>query len=147
MNQSRFHGISSLVLAGIAITLGAVSIYRASPWLALGYGILGALASFAVLFAYCAKCPGREHCAHVLPGRAAGLFRRKTAPYTAWEYAAMAAGLGVIIFAPQPFLLPYPASLAAFWTLCAIAVIQIRMKVCSACANEHCPLRNTGGSR
>lgn len=147
MNQSRFHGITSLILMGIAVALGAVSIFRASPWLALGYGILGAIASFGVVFAYCAKCPARENCAHILPGRAARLFRRKEAPYAPWEYAAVAAGLAVILIGPQPFLLRDPPFLAAFWALCTLAVIQIRAKVCRACANENCPLRKTGGHR
>lgn len=47
--NTRFHGVTSLTLVGIAIALAAVAIFQASLWLGIGYLILCGIASFVVV--------------------------------------------------------------------------------------------------
>ena len=66
MTKSQFYGVTSLILVGIAIVLGIVAIFQASLWLGIGYLLLSGIAAFVVIYAYCAKCPRKAQCAHVL---------------------------------------------------------------------------------
>ena len=67
--NTRFQGVTSLTFVGIAIALAAVAIFQASLWLGIGYLILCGIASFVVVYSYCAKCLCKAHCVHVLPGK------------------------------------------------------------------------------
>jgi hypothetical protein len=40
---------------------------------------------------------------------------------------------------PQAWLWRHTTALIAFWGLMALAVVDIRVKVCKACDNKHCP--------
>ena len=77
MTKSQFYGVPSLILVGIAIVLGVVAIFQASLWLGIGYLLLSGIAAYVVIYAYCAKCPSKAQCAHVLPGKAALAIQRK----------------------------------------------------------------------
>ncbi|MBN1438855.1 MAG: hypothetical protein JW929_05530 [Anaerolineales bacterium] len=136
----RVHGILSLAFAGTAVGLGAAAVFRASIWFGVCYLLLCPAAMSVVLFAYCAKCPCKGGCAHVLPGKAAALFRRRPGPYSAAEIAALCASLLLLTAIPQPFLWRHPAWLAVFWVLMGVAAVQIRGAVCRACGNLYCPI-------
>jgi hypothetical protein len=140
MTKTQFYGVTSLILVGIAIVLAAVAIFQASLWLGIGYLLLCAVASAVVIYAYCAKCPSKAQCAHVLPGKAALAIQRKPGPYSTAETFSLVTALLLLLGLPQLVLWKNPVLLLAFWVLCGIAVTQVRSVVCVACRNVYCPL-------
>jgi len=136
----RFHGITSILLVAVAIAIAAVATFRASWVLGVVYLALCAVSLLTIVYAYCAKCPCKEHCAHVLLGKAAMAFDRQPGPYTATEIGALILAGLLLIGLPQCWLWRYTGLFVAFWVLNAIAVTQIRIVVCPACDNTHCPL-------
>ena len=143
MTKSQFYGVTSLILVGIAIVLGVVAIFQASLWLGIGYLLLSGIAAYVVIYAYCAKCPSKAQCAHVLPGKAALAIQRKPGPYSTAETLSMVTALLLLLGLPQLVLWKNPLLLVSFWVLCGIAVTQIRSVVCLACRNVYCPLKQT----
>ncbi len=140
MTTGRFHGVTSLLWVGIAIGLAAVVLFRESVLLGVVYLAICAAGGTAVLYAYCAKCPCKVHCGHVLPGIMATRFDRTPGPYTPAEYAVVGIGLALILALPQVWLWQSPAVFAIFWVLTGIGLAQIRAFVCRACHNAYCPL-------
>lgn len=137
----KFHGITSVIWAGIAIVLAAVALFSFS-WIAGAIYLAGlVIGALLILWSYCAKCAGRDDCAHVLPGRAASIFKRQPGPYTATEFRMMYLGLVLLLALPQIWLWRSPALLIAFWLLLGVALVQIRRNICCGCGNVNCPLR------
>ena len=140
--STRFHGIMSISLVAISILIAIVTVFQATPALGLVYLIGCAVAPLGIVYAFCAKCPCRTHCAHVLFGKLAmALTHRQPGPYTPVEMSAVALALLWLLGVPQFWLWQTPLWLALFWLLNAVAVIQIRIAVCPACDNACCPLR------
>ena len=138
----RFHGITSIVLVAAAIVIAAIAVFRASWVMGVVYLGVCAAALVTIVYAYCAKCPCKEHCAHVFLGKAAMAFDRQPGPYTATEIAALILALLLLLGLPQFWLWRYTGLFVAFWVLNAIAIVQIRTVVCPACDNTHCPLNS-----
>jgi hypothetical protein len=139
----QFHGITSILLVAAAIAIAAFATFRASWVLGVVYLALCAVSLLTIVYAYCAKCPCKEQCAHVLPGKAALAFDRQPGPYTATEIGALILAGVLLMGLPQFWLWRYAGLFVAFWVLNAIAVIQIRIVVCPACDNIHCPLKTS----
>ncbi|MEW5959780.1 MAG: hypothetical protein AB1801_18805 [Chloroflexota bacterium] len=137
----QFHGITSLGLVGIATILAAIALFQSWWVLGLGYLALAGLAGLGVIYAYCAKCPCKAHCGHVLPGKAAMAFNRKPGPYTPTELGILVLALLVLIGLPQFWLWPYTGLFVVYWLLNAIAMVQIRGVVCRTCNNVYCPFK------
>jgi hypothetical protein len=134
------HGVISLGLAALAVALAAVSAFHHSLALGMAYMLLSALAIPAVLLAYCAKCPDRENCGHVLPGRAVSILgKRKSGPYSGSDLALTVSALLVVFGLPQAWLWKHPSDAVMFWGAMAAAALDIRFMVCSDCGNRHCP--------
>jgi hypothetical protein len=93
-----------------------------------------------IIYAYCAKCPCKTCCAHVLPGKIATRFSRKPGPYSITEQAAVVVVLLLLLGLPQLWLWRSAAAGITFWVLNAIAVTQILIFVCHACPNTYCPV-------
>jgi hypothetical protein len=143
--SERVHGLLSLGLTGIGIAIAAVVAFAQAAWLGLGYLALCGVAAVGILYAYCARCTCRAHCAHVIPGKLAGRFRRqKTGPYTPLEIAVVAAALLLLVGLPLTWLWRYPWLLVIFGALMAIAFFEIRLTVCRGCENVLCPMRPAG---
>jgi hypothetical protein len=136
----QFHGITSLLSVAIAIIIAIASAFHTSWALGITYLAICLIAPPVVLWAYCAKCACKAHCAHVLPGRVATLFDRESRPYTRAEMATMSIALLLLIGLPQLWLWRSIGLLIAFWALIAISVAQIRLFICKTCSNVHCPL-------
>jgi hypothetical protein len=140
--SARFHGVMSITLVAVAVVIAAVAILQASLGLGIVYLLGCALAPLGIVYAFCAKCPCRGRCAHVVFGRLAlVLTNRQPGPYTAAEVAVVGLGLLWLLGLPQVWLWRAPLWFAVFWLLNAGAVVQIRLAVCPACDNVHCPLR------
>ena len=140
MTHTRLHGLASLGLVGVAILLAAGVLFQTA--FALGLLYLGTTAASltTILYAFCAKCPCKVHCGHVLPGKAAKFFKRRPGPYSTHDTGAMLLALLVLFAFPQVWLWSHPALFIAFWALSGVAVVEIRRYVCRACTNVFCPL-------
>jgi hypothetical protein len=141
--KPQFHGITSLLLIFAAIVLAAIAMFKVSWVLGVVYLIICGIASLAMLYAYCAKCPSRNQCGHFFPGKAAKVFKnRQPGPYTIIELVVTGLTLVLLIGLPQLWLYRYFGLFIAFWIMTVIAVIQIRTVVCRACDNTYCPANN-----
>jgi hypothetical protein len=135
------HGVLGLGLAALALAAAAQSLFQQSMALGVAYLLLGTLSVPVILYSFCAKCPDRGKCGHVVPGRAASALykNRKQGPYTGPDMTMTAAALLVIFGFPQIWLWRHPVAFGAFWILMAVAVADIRSKICRDCGNGNCP--------
>lgn len=141
MNTQHIHGIISLGLTSVALVIAAVAMFLSSWGLGVAYVAICIIAPQAILYAFCAKCPCKECCGHVLPGKVAMNFNRQPGAYTPLELGILWLSLLLLFGLPQFWLWQYPKLLVAFWVLSAIAFFQIRFVVCQACTNVYCPLK------
>lgn len=140
--SARFHGIVSIGLVGMAVLIAVVTVFQALPVLGIAYLVGCVVAPLGIVYAFCAKCPCRTRCAHVVFGKLAVLLtNRQPGPYTPAEIAIVGLGLLWLLGLPQVWLWRTPIWLVVFWLLNAIAVLEIRATVCPACENVHCPMR------
>jgi hypothetical protein len=139
--------VVSVGLVGIAVLLAVVIGFEGAPALGVAYLMGCAVAPLAIVYAFCAKCPCQDHCAHVVFGKLAGaLTKRRKGVYTSVELAVVLLALLFLVGMPHVWLWQYPRLLAAFWGLNLIAVAQIRSFVCPACDHAGCPLVGDGRS-
>lgn len=142
MRTRTFHGITSIGLVIVAVVVAAVGVFdRSWVW---GFVYLAGcvVAPAVIVYAFCAKCPCRTRCAHVLFGKLAVAFTdRRPGPYSGIELAVVGTALVWLLGFPQVWLWRNRALFLAFWALNALAVAQIRVAVCPACENAHCPLK------
>jgi len=140
--RAQLHGMLSLSLISVATVIAAVVMFQVS-W-TLGAAYLGAcvVALLGIVYTYCAKCSCRAHCGHVMPGRVAMLFKRRTpGPYTKVELGVLGLALLLLLGLPQGWLWQRPTLFVAYWLLTAIALVEIRVVVCRVCDNRYCPAR------
>jgi hypothetical protein len=140
MMSTRFHGVMSLTLVAVAVIIAALVLAQITWGWAVGYILLCAVGMGGILYAYCTKCPCKACCAHILPGKIAGLFPRTPGPYSGVEVAVVIVAGLLILGLPQLWLWRSVVAGIVFWVLNAIAFVQILLFVCGACANTHCPI-------
>jgi hypothetical protein len=141
--SARFHGIMSISLVGLSILVAIVTVFQATPALGLVYLAGCVMAPFGIVYAFCAECLCRTHCAHVMFGKlAVALTHRQPGPYKPAEVAAAGLALLWLLGLPQLWLWQTLLWLALFWLFNAVAMMQIRLMVCPACDNVGCPLRS-----
>ena len=148
--STRFHGVTSIMLAGIAVLVAALTLAQIAWGWAGGYLLLGMAGMGAIIYAYCTKCPSKACCAHVLLGKIAERFPRKLGPYSVAEQAVVVVVLLLILGLPQLWLWQSVAAGVAFWVLNGIALTQILVFVCGTCPNTYCPvgqMRTPGAQR
>jgi hypothetical protein len=140
--STRFHGLMSVTLVAIAILIAVLMLAQIAWGWVVGYILLCAVGGGAILYGYCAKCPCKACCAHVLPGKIAGRFPRTPGPYSSVEVAALIVAGLLILGLPQLWIWRNVTAGVVFWVLAAIAFVQILLFVCGACANSYCPVRH-----
>jgi hypothetical protein len=143
--SKRYHGVTSLALMALATVIAAVVMFQTSWVLGVVYLVVCVAASGTVVYAYCAKCPCKARCAHVLPGKAALAFERQPGPYTRTELLALLVAFLLLMGLPQLWLWRYSGLFVAYWSWSAIALVEVRANVCRSCDNVHCPLRPVSG--
>lgn len=143
---TRFHGLTSLGLVGCALILALVILFQESIVLGIVYLGVCTAGMVVVLYAFCARCPCKKHCGHVLPGQIAGRFHRRPGPYTPTDFAATAIALLILLGLPQFWLWQHPGVAVVFWVLTGIGLVQIRTYICRACTNVFCPLHARYGA-
>lgn len=135
-------GILSLVLAVIALAIGALQLFSVSLILGLAYTISLPFLLLVVLYGYCRKCPHvRDHsCRHVVLGWIViKIFKTKEpASYTPIETVLATLPLLVLFLFPQYWLFQNLRLFIAFWVVSALTVLSIGLKVCPTCKNAFC---------
>lgn len=138
--NSKFHGVTSLLLEGLAIVIGFMAIWQVNKWVGAFYAVLILISVPLVLYAYCAKCEIRlTDCRHVIPGQITRLLPdRDEAPYNFRDYMGLALAVITLVAFPQPWLWGNLPLFIFFWTCVAVGLVQILMKVCKGCGNRKC---------
>lgn len=140
--EGKFHGIFSIILAGISIILGAYSVISASLVIGLLYSLLTIMFFLLIVYSYCCKCSCRKYsCGHVILGKIAEcLPNRKQEKYSNVDILGVIISLVFIIGFPQYWLLKQIIIFTIFWGLLIVSGIEISMFVCATCKNERCSL-------
>jgi len=138
--KSKFHGVTSLLLEGLAIVIGFMAIWQVNKAIGLFYAALILIAGPLILYAYCAKCEIRlTDCRHVFPGQLTRLLpEREDAPYNLRDYIGLVLSVIVLAAFPQPWLLDSMPLFILFWACVAVGLVQITLKVCKGCGNQKC---------
>jgi hypothetical protein len=140
MTKHKTAGVVGLALVLAAMVMGAGVIFSASLLAGGIYVLIFIVGWGVVIYAFCAKCPCKRNCGHILPGLAARLFKRRPAAYSKMELAAVVVSLLGMVAFPQYWLWQYPVLLVVFWVLAAIAGVLSPSIVCKGCNNTFCPL-------
>ena len=138
--NSRFHGITSLLLESLAIVIGFAAIWQVNKTAGGLYGILILVAVPVILYAYCSKCEVRlTGCRHVIPGQITRLLpARKNEHYGVRDYVGLMLPAAMLVAFPHPWLLENMLLLILFWACLAGGLVQIFLKVCKGCGNSKC---------
>ncbi len=138
--MNKAHGVVSITLFFASQVVALTVLFTESLVLGVGYSILFILASLAIVYFYCAKCPIRlSGCMHLVIGPVTQIFpERKQEPYSRLDYSMVVIALGLMILLPQVWLWRYPKLVAVFWGALVIAGIQINRFICNQCDNVQC---------
>jgi hypothetical protein len=138
--HSRFHGVTSLLLEGLAIGVGFAAIWPANKAAGILYAILILVSVPVILYAYCSKCEIRlTGCRHVIPGQITRLLpARGNEHYGILDYVGLTLPVALLVAFPQPWLLENIPLLILFWASLAGGLVQILLRVCKGCGNSKC---------
>ena len=137
--RRKLCGITGLSLVTIATIIAAHSIAQASLIYAGGYLILSGVCGVLITYVFCAKCPIKTVCAHIIPGLLARIWPDKQGPYTRWELFFTAVLFALIILPPQGFLVTEWKSGIIFWFCIIGACLCSSCYLCPDCENRFCP--------
>jgi hypothetical protein len=139
-NWHRVHGVSSIVLFGVAVAVADSVLLQISlglGWIYIGVAVAGLL---GIVTSFCTKCCCKHQCSHVvlgwiakwLPARPVGKYERRDLLGVIVSFAAIA------IF-PQFWLWTQPLMGMVFWVLTGVIIWEIARGVCPSCRNVLCP--------
>ena len=138
--------IARACLAGIVLC-AVLSIYPASPGVAVGYAVFVVLGGLVVVYdALCVYCPYPFTHADCLfyPYWLVGRWARLRAGPIPWPRKAASAFLFVGMFAvPQYWLWSNGLLAAIFWGATAVLAVLVPMHLCTRCCHSRCPLNRT----
>lgn len=139
MNKTQRYGVLSLGIMGVAAIFAALAMFATSWLLGVVYLAICAFTPQAIVYGFCAKCPNKEQCGHVFPGKAAMRMLRPAGAYTPFELGGLGVAAILLFGFPQVWLWRYPALFWAFWGLLIVAGVMIRLAMCPVCGNVYCP--------
>jgi len=138
------YGVTSLIFILTAILLADLDLFENKSVWGIVYALVILTSSFLIIYVFCAKCPCKNECRHIIPGRLARAFKSKTSgPYSKIENAIVVILLLLLIGFPQIWLWNSTDLFFAFWILIIIGLIQIRTVVCKGCKNSFCPINTS----
>jgi hypothetical protein len=139
--QKNYHGLISLFLLCSAVFISVITLFNYSFLVGSLFMMLCIFSSVIVLRIFCAKCPCRKTCGHVILGRlAAKIFPEiSAAPFKFYEWLILGAIGGLIIGIPQHWLIKNSILFFSYWLILVAAAIEIKLTVCPKCKNEYCP--------
>lgn len=141
--KNKIHGVVSLVLIGVALIIGFLSILVENINFATFYVLLLFASPFSVCYFYCRKCPCRiKNCGHVFPGKVTRIFKSgKSGKYNFLDYFVTISVLLLLVVFPQYWMIKRSEIFVLFWLLMIFAIIEARVFVCSRCENIICSSR------
>ncbi|WP_146199743.1 hypothetical protein ACKUB1_05500 [Methanospirillum stamsii] len=143
MNKAAY-GIIGLILGIIAIITGLYAISLHSLFMAIGYLFFTVIAGVIFTRFFCASCPIKDTCVHILPGYIARIWKETPGPYTPGKLL-ISGFLFVIIFLPAlPALITSPMLLLIFLVCIVLAAVISVLFLCPGCGNRFCPFRKEG---
>ena len=135
-------GIIALALITAAFITGLYGILLYSV-IMTGIYLIGSIAVFLFfVYAFCAKCPVRNDCNHVLMGMATHLMpARTTGAYSRCDLLGTVLFFGFIALFPRYWLIRNPLLMLVFWILFFGNLVITHYWCCKGCGNTCCPLR------
>lgn len=134
-------GTISLLLGVSAVLFGFLAMISESLNLGLLYLICAGGCGILIIAVFCAACPIKTSCVHIIPGYLTRFFPSRNGPYTKAELIITTMLFTVIILPPQFFLIHQVYFLVLYWIFLGGAALTSHLVLCPGCGNRFCPLR------
>ena len=140
--SAKTYGFIGLIMLIAAVFVGLYGILPYSVT-AAGIYLVGSIVVFLIfVYAFCAKCPARDTCSHVLqgmlthcmPGRTPGTYSRS-------DLLGLLLFFGFVALFPQYWLIRNLMLMLVFWLLFLGNLIITHFMCCRGCGNIYCMLR------
>ena len=140
--SKKLYGIIALILFLAAFLAGLYGILQYSVT-AGGIYLVGSIAVFLIfVYAFCAKCPVRDDCTHVLQGMLTHCMPgRTTGPYSRSDLLGLLLFFGFVALFPQYWLMKNLVLMVLFWILFLGNLVITHFMCCKGCGNIYCMLR------
>jgi hypothetical protein len=140
--SKKTYGIIGLVMYIAAFLVGLYGILPYSVT-AAGIYLVGSIAVFLIfVYAFCAKCPVRDNCTHVLQGMVTHLMPgRTTGAYSRCDLLGTLLFFAFVALFPQYWLIRNPMLMLVFWILFLGNLAITHYMCCKGCGNIYCLLR------
>lgn len=134
-------GTLGLICGTIAILVGIFSFSQISYNLAAGYLLVSLIAGMLIVRVFCASCPIKGSCVHILPGYLAQFWNQPPGPYSSVKIYLTGILFAIIILIPQAVLITSLHLFVLFWICIIIAAMSSYLILCPGCGNQYCPFR------
>jgi hypothetical protein len=140
--SAKTYGIIGLLMLIAAVLVGLYGILPYSLT-AAGIYLAGSIVVFLIfVFAFCAKCPARDTCTHVLQGMLTRCMPgRTTGPYSPGDLLGLLVFFGFVALFPQYWLIQNLMLMVLFWLLFLGNLVITHFMCCRGCGNIYCMLR------
>src|SRR5512136_738226 len=140
--SKKTYGTIGLFMLIAAFLVGLYGILQYSVT-AAGIYLVGGIAVFLIfVYAFCAKCPVRHDCTHVLQGMVTHLMpSRTTGAYSRCELLGTLSFFAFVALFPQYWLIRNPMLMLVFWILFLGNLVITHYRCCKGCGNIYCLLR------
>ena len=140
--SAKTYGVIGLVMLTAAVLVGLYGIFRYSVT-AAGIYLIGSIAVFLIfVYAFCAKCPIRDTCTHVIQGMVTHLMPGRTpGAYSRSDLLGTLLFFGFVALFPQYWLIRNPVLMLVFWILFIGNLVITHYGCCKGCGNKYCLLR------
>ncbi|PWR70644.1 hypothetical protein [Methanospirillum lacunae] len=143
MNKTTF-GVIGLILGVAAVLDGFYAIALRSQYMAGGYLLLAVIAGIFITRFFCALCPIKGTCVHILPGYFAQLWKVAPRPYTTGNLVISGFLFAILFLPPIPSLFASPVLMFIFLVCLALAAVTSTRFLCPGCGNRFCPFMKEG---
>lgn len=134
-------GTLGLIFGTIAILIGIFAFLPISYYLAGGYLFICLIAGLLIVRVFCASCPIKRTCVHIIPGYLATFWNQSPGPYSSRTIILTGILFAIIILIPQIVLITSLHLFVIFWICIVIAAMSSYLVLCPGCGNQYCPFR------
>jgi len=129
-----------MLIAAVLVGLYGIFLYSV---IAAGIYLVGCIAVLLIfVYAFCAKCPVRNNCIHVLQGMVTHLMPgRTTGAYSRGDLLGLLLFFGFVALFPQYWLIRNLMLMLIFWILFLGNLVITHYGCCKGCGNIYCMLR------
>ncbi len=143
MDKTTF-GIIGLFLGITAILTGFYGILLRSLFIAGGYLVFVVVVGVFFIRFFCASCPIKDTCVHILPGYMARMWKVAPGPYSSRKLVISGFLFVILFIPPLPSLLTSPVLMIIFLVCIVFAAVTSVRFLCPGCGNRFCPFRKEG---